>query len=454
MENMKKPSVWMNDFEIPRRKAFAGRISVDVAVIGGGLAGILTACLLQEKGISCAVFEADRMGSGQTGHTTAKVTSQHNLIYDKLIRARGTELAKQYADANQRAIEEYRRIIVSRRIDCDWEEAAAYLYTTKNVGSLQKECEAAVKLGIPAEMTTRTELPFPVTGALRFDGQAHFHPLKFLRHIAQEVKVYEESRVMHVDDHELTLENGTVKAENIVFATHYPFVNVPGYYFLKMHQERSYVLALEPKSEEAAERVKHMKGMYLGIDVGGLSVRNWDKYLLLGGEGHRTGENTEGGQYLRLQRAAAKYFPDYREVMRWSAQDCMTLDGVPYIGNYGHIRKNWYVATGFGKWGMTSSMVSAMLISDAIAGRKNPYAEVFSPQRGMTKGSAGKAVDETGHAVRGLVGGKEKQKPLRCTHLGCHLTWNPEEETYDCPCHGSRFDVDGNLVDGPAQKNL
>lgn len=451
---MKKESIWTKDVSIQKRKPFAGRITVNTAIIGGGMAGILTACLLQEKGISCAVLEADRIGSGQTGRTTAKVTSQHDLIYEKLIQNRGLELAKQYADANQRAIEEYRRLIGSRRIDCDWEEASAYLYTTKNAGALQKEYEAAVRLGILAAMTERTELPFPVIEALRFDGQAHFHPLKFLRHMAQEVKVYEETRVLKVSDGELVLENGSVKAENIVFAAHYPFVNVPGYFFLKMHQERSYVLALEPRDEAAKNQVKHMKGMYLGTDAGGLSVRNWDKYLLLGGEGHRTGENTEGGQYRRLQRAAAKYFPDYREVMRWSAQDCMTLDGVPYIGKYGHTSKNWYVATGFGKWGMTSSMVAAMLISDAIAGRTNPCAEVFSPLRMSSKNSAGHVLNETGHAVRGLVGGKEEQKVHRCTHLGCHLTWNPEEETYDCPCHGSRYDKYGRLLDGPAQKDL
>ena len=448
---MGEASIWTKEVQVQRRKEFAGRISVNTAVIGGGMAGILTACLLQEKGISCVVLEAGRMGSGQTGRTTAKVTLQHRLIYDKLIRTRGIAQAQQYADANRRAIEEYRRLIAARRIDCDWQETAAYLYTKTHVGELQRECRAAEKLGIPAEMVSRTELPFPVEGALCFAEQAQFHPLKFLRQIAPEMKLCEHSRVLRVDAQELTLENGTVKAENIVFASHYPFVNVPGYYFLKMHQERSYVLALAPKD---GAKAREIKGMYLGIDAGGLSVRSWSGGILLGGEGHRTGENTEGGRYLRLQRAAAKYFPDYREEMRWSAQDCMTLDGVPYIGKYGHGRRNWYVATGFGKWGMTGSMTAAMLLSDQIAGRENPNAEVFSPQRILPRASAGNALNETGHAVRGLVGGKETQKPLRCTHLSCHLTWNPEEQTYDCPCHGSRFDAEGRLLDGPAQKNL
>lgn len=444
---MELQSIWSEGAELKHREKLTKKIMVNTAIIGGGMAGILTACLLQEKGISCVVLEADRIGSGQTGRTTAKVTSQHNLIYDNLIRTRGLKLARQYADANQRAIEEYRRLIVERRIDCDWEESAAYLYTQKNAALLQRECEAAEKLGIPAELTEKTELPFPVVCALRFDGQAHFHPLKFLQHIAQEVNIYEESRVLHVDDHVLTLENGEIKAENIVFAAHYPFVNVPGYYFLKMHQERSYVLALEGAGE-------NLKGMYLGIDPEGLSFRSWNGYLLLGGEGHRTGENMQGGRYQKLRHAVQKYYPGYRETARWSAQDCMTLDQVPYIGRYGHTRKHWYVATGFGKWGMTSSMVAAMLLSDKIAGREYPDTEVFSPQRMIPRDAVKSAGNEVGHAVRGFAGKSRMERPIRCTHLGCHLTWNPEEETFDCPCHGSRFDKEGRLLDGPAQKDL
>lgn len=448
-KNMQKESIWEKGVVLQSREKLTKRIMVDTAVIGGGMAGILTACLLQEKGISCVVLEANRIGGGQTGGTTAKVTSQHHLIYDKLIKSRGLDIAEQYARANQGAIENYRRLIVSRKIACDWTEAPAYLYTQNNLAALQKECEAARMLGISAEVVRAPELPFTVAGALMFAGQAHFHPLKFLAGIAEEVRVYEHSRVLHVDEHEIAMERGAVKAENIVFATHYPFVNVPGYYFLKMHQERSYVLALENGKMSSG-----LKGMYLGIDEGGLSLRSWNGYLLLGGEGHRTGENTEGGQYQRLERAAAKYFPESKIAAKWSAQDCMTLDQIPYIGRYGHIRKNWYVATGFGKWGMTSSMVSAMLLSDMIAGKENPNVEVFSPQRSAVGKSLKNALNETGHAVRGLAGGKEVQHPLRCTHLGCHLTWNPEEGTYDCPCHGSRFDEKGNLIDGPAQEDL
>ena len=440
-------SIWNKDISWKEKESLTTKVVVNTAVIGGGMAGILTACLLQEKGISCVVLEAAGMGSGQTGRTTAKVTSQHNLIYDKLIRTRGMELARQYADANLRAIEEYRRLVVERRIDCDWEETSAYLYSRNNAALLQKECEAAKKLGIAAELTEKTNLPFPVVSALCFEGQAQFHPLKFLHHIAKELKVYEESRVLHVDEHTLTLENGIVKAENIVFATHYPFVNVPGYYFLKMHQERSYVLAL-------ADMERELRGMYLGIDTDGLSFRNWKGHLLIGGAGHRTGEKTTGGQYQKLWHAAQKYFPGCRESARWSAQDCMTLDQIPYIGRYGHTRKNWYVATGFGKWGMTGSMTAAMILSDIISGRDNPDAEIFSPQRRNIPQEAGSAANEIGHAIRGLVGGKEVQKPVRCTHLGCHLTWNPEEQVYECPCHGSRFDEEGRVIDGPAQKDL
>lgn len=242
------------------------------------MAGILTACLLQEKGISCVVFaEANRIGSGQTRHTTAKVTSQHNLIYDRLLRSRGKEIAKQYAQANEAAIENYRRLIVSRNIDCDWRESTAYLYTMQNTAALERECAAAKSLGICAEMIAvpenagKPEIPIPAEAVLSFAGQAQFHPLKFLASIANEVKVYEHSRVLQVDEEEVILADGRVRAEHIVLAAHYPFVNVPGYYFLKMHQERSYVLALQEtgKCRKEESSLGKLKGMYIGIDKGG-----------------------------------------------------------------------------------------------------------------------------------------------------------------------------------------
>ncbi len=450
---MNGKSLWSITEKRGAREHLPGNMKIHTAVIGGGMAGILTAYALEQKGIECIVLEEGVIGCGQTENTTAKITSQHNLIYDSLIQNIGTEKARKYAQANQKAVEVYRTLIRELNVDCDFADCRAYLYTRKNPGALQREYEAASEFGIPAGLTTDTELPFPVLEALYFENQARFHPLKFLKAVAGQVTVYEGTAVREIEDNVLITDYGKVEAENVVFAVHYPFINVPGYYFLKMHQERSYVAAVR-----YAQSMQHM---YLGIDKEGLSFRSAEDMILVGGGGHRTGENLTGGQYKHILRAARDYWPKCEEAARWSAQDCMTLDGIPYIGKYGHQTKGWYVATGFGKWGMTSSMVSAMIISDLISGTDNPYAEVFSPQRVNVKASAGNFVKEGGHAAAGLSGKAEvpedkKQKGLlmRCPHLGCQLTWNPEEESYDCPCHGSRFDAEGNKIDGPARKNM
>ena len=289
------------------------------------------------------------------------------------------------------------------------------------------------------------------------------------------------ARVLEAEGDRLHTAGGTVRAERIIFACHFPFVNAPGYYFLRMHQERSYVLALS-----GAPRVP---GMYYSVDPGGLSLRPAEGLLLVGGGGHRTGENRQGGIYEALARSAGLLFPGSRETARWSAQDCMTLDGVPYIGPFSSAAPGWYVATGFGKWGMTSSMVSALLLRDQILGRENPWAELFSPQRFTPAASAASLLDNGLHAARDLgrlplapARGPAQALPAghggiveaegrkigawktpegalyavdpRCSHMGCQLEWNPDEKSWDCPCHGSRFDCRGRLLNGPAQKNI
>ena len=375
---MYRESIWQQTTAIPARPELPGNISTDIAIVGGGLAGILTAHFLEQSGRQCIVLEADRVGSGQTGHTTAKVTSQHGLIYQKLIRCAGKKKAMQYAKINQDAIERYRILIEKYKIDCDWEECPACLYTKESGRALRDEYYAAKELGLPVEMKKRTELPFAVEDALFCYGQACFHPLKFLQVIAENIQVYEKTKVLRVKPHLLTTSRGTVEAEKIVFACHYPFVNRPGYYFLRMHQERSYVCALK--------EAQTLHGMYLGIDRDGLSFRPAGELLLLGGGNHRTGENPMGGQYEFLLHQAEVCWPEKcwtkdENVIPWSAQDCMTLDGIPYIGQFGRRTEDWFVATGFGKWGMTSSMAAAILLTDQICGRENPCGEVFSPQR-------------------------------------------------------------------------
>ncbi len=474
-------SVWSDTIKIEERPALAMDLNVEAAVIGGGMAGILTAFFLKRQGIETVVLEADRIGSGATKNTTAKITAQHDLIYDRLITEKGLLRAKQYAAANSQAIDEYRRIISEKSIDCDFSECFAHLYTSENADVLYREAEAALRAGINAEFTTNTELPFPVKGALRFSGQAIFNPLKFLEAMSRDLNVYEHTKVKKVDYNLISTENASVRAKHIVFASHFPFINVPGYYFARMHQGRSYVLALENAAS--------FDGTYEGIDADGVSLRNYGGMTLLGGGDHRTGENSEGGKYKLLRQKAAEFWPESKERFFWSAQDCMTPDSVPYIGRFSRSRPDWFVCTGFGKWGMTSSMVSAILISRIIAGEKYPDRAVFSPQRQITAPAA-KAMAKNGlKAVKGLGrsafdlpnenfkdltkghGGIVEYRGKKygvykgsdgssfivdiiCPHLGCQLEWNPDELSWDCPCHGSRFDIFGKLIDNPAQDDI
>ena len=472
-------SIWSESCRIPEREPLNGNTEAEIAVIGAGLAGILTAYGLQKARRQVVVLDAGRIGGGQTRNTTAKITSQHGMIYRKLMGSLGRDSAKQYAMANEAAIEEYRRLIETERIDCSFEERNAYVYGD-NSEQLQAEAEAAAALGLPASFVRETALPFPTAGAVCFAHQAQFHPLRFLAHIARPLTVYENTPVINVEEDQIETAGGRVHAEHIVFACHYPFINFPGLYFARMHQERSYVLALENAAQ--------VDGMWIGAGEGAYSFRNYGDLLLLGGGGHRCGENSAGGKYELLRHAAKEWFPGSREIAHWSAQDCMTADSVPYIGRYAESRPNWYVATGFQKWGMTSSMVSAMLLRDMICGVKNPCADVFAPERFDTKTLTGVAA-ESGQAVKGLakelfqipseqaaeipkghggivflhsrkVGvykdedGRLYPVDVRCPHMGCQLEWNPDERSWDCPCHGSRFDRFGKLISGPAQEEL
>ena len=471
-------SIWAESSQFKEREPLRGDIRAEIAVIGAGIAGLLTASALQKAGRQVVVLEANRIASGQTRNTTAKITSQHGMIYRKLIGALGKDRAKQYAMANEAAIEEYRRLITGENINCSFEERNAYVYG-RDSKQLQAEAKAAASLGLPASFVRETRLPFPAAGAVCFAHQAQFHPLRFLEHIARPLTVYENTPVLRVDGEQIETAGGQVRAEQIVFASHYPFINFPGLYFARMHQERSYVLALANAAQ--------VDGMWIGAESGAYSFRNYGDLLLLGGGAHRCGENSAGGRYELLRRAAEKWFPDSREVAHWSAQDCVTADGLPYIGRYAKSRGNWYVATGFQKWGMTSAMVSAMLLRDLICGGKNPWAELFDPGRFNAAAVSGIAA-ESGHAVKGLAkeffqipaeqaaeipndhggivmlhgkklgvykdqDGRIYAVDVRCPHLGCQLEWNPDERSWDCPCHGSRFDRFGNLISGPAQEN-
>lgn len=474
-------SIWNKIVKMPEFPALDGDMETEAVVIGGGMSGILTAFHLQQKGIRTVVLEASRIGSGQTGNTTAKITASHNLIYQVLVQDFGREAAWQYAEANRLAIEKYARMIETEKIDCEFVRCPSYLYTQTDPKKIKLEAAAAKNLGFEAEFTTETELPFAVQGAVKFENQANFNPLTFLKAAAEKLEIYEQTLVENVEGNDVFTVKGRVRAQHIVFACHFPFINFPGYYFLRMHQERSYAIAFE--------NVPKMKGMYLGIDESGLSFRSYQNKILLGGAGHRTGENKAGGRYQQLRKQGREFWPDSQEDAFWSAQDCTTLDGIPYIGRYSASNDDWYVATGFGKWGMTTSMVAAMLISGQITGEEPEWAEVFSPQRFELSASAKNMLEDGSQTIRGLgkrlfsfpdtaveelpaghggiveydgekVGVYKNEEGVcyivsnYCTHLGCQLEWNPDEKSWECPCHGSRFDYRGKRLDGPAKEDL
>ena len=472
-------SIWSKTCGMKQRSPLSGDLHTEAVIIGGGMAGILTAYQLERSGIRTVVLEAERIGSGQTKNTTAKITAQHGLICRTLAEKKGKEVAAQFVMANQIAVEEFEKVIQDEHISCDFEPCSSYVYSD-NEQALREEAKMAASFGLPAVFTDQIEIPVPCAGAVRFDRQAKFHPLKFLDALAQQLTIYEQTPVLDAEEHSVKTASGQVTADYIIFATHFPFINFPGMYFARMHQKRSYVLALADAGI--------LNGMYIGDQSDSLSFRQYGRYLLLGGQGHRTGENKDGGNYERLRQKARHLYPGSREVAWWSAQDCMTADQIPFIGHYAAERPDWFVATGFQKWGMTSSMLSAMLLRDLICGIKNPYADVFAPSR-FSADELSQIVRDSGKAVSGLTkrffqipeetismlqpghgaivetdSGKagvyktDDQKiyqvDIVCPHLGCQLAWNPDERTWDCPCHGSRFDYKGNLLTGPAQRGI
>lgn len=474
-------SVWTNSCSFDKRQCLNKDIKTDILVIGAGIAGILIAYLLKNSGKDVILIDSNQMASGNTKDTTAKITSQHDLIYDKLISEFGEEKALQYAKANELAIKKYKQIINEKNIDCDFEIKPSYIYSLDELDAIKKEVIAARKLGIDAEFVDKANLPFKIKGAVRFNNQAQFNPLKFLKFISRDLTIYENTRALEIKENSVITQKGTITANSIVVATHYPIMNVPGYYFLKMHQERSYVIALKDAID--------VWGMYIDMKDSGYSFRNYKDLLLLGGMSHRTGDNEAGANYEKLKDAAKTFFPNSKEVYRWSAQDCMTIDGIPYIGRYSDETPNVYVATGFNKWGMTSSMVSAMIISDMILKKKNDFSDIFSPKRFDLSLSISNIAQDISQTAKNFIAQKiyipssqiehiknghakiveyEGQKAgvyknddgeafivsTKCSHLGCQLHWNADELTWDCPCHGSRFDYKGNLISGPAVKNL
>lgn len=424
-------SLWIETAQRTKFEALNHDIKADVLIIGGGMAGILCAYMLKRAGIKCILVEAEQICGGITKNTTAKITLQHGLIYDKMIKRFGVEYAARYLQAQKEATEQYRTLC--KEIECDYEEQDSYVYSRSDAKKIEKEVEALNRIGCLADFVLELSLPFPVAGAVRVKNQAQFHPLKFAFEISRELPIYEKTKVLELMPDGAITSGGRVFAEKIIVATHFPLINKHGAYFIKLYQHRSYVLALK--------NAQQVNGMYVDEDIKGMSFRNYNGLLLLGGGSHRTGKR--GGNWRELEEFAANKYTQASVVQRWATQDCMTLDGVPYIGRYSKNTPNLYVATGFNKWGMTSSMVAAKLLSDILRGKENDYMSVFSPDRSVLRPQL---ITNTAESLLGLL----TPTAPRCPHLGCALKYNPQEHSWDCSCHGSRFTKDGKLIDNPA----
>ncbi|PKM94051.1 MAG: FAD-dependent oxidoreductase [Firmicutes bacterium HGW-Firmicutes-1] len=494
MEQIEHISFWEQSMKSTEYPKLDRRIKVNTAIIGGGIFGLTSALLLMKEGVDVAVFEANKLGSGATGSTTAKVTSQHRLIYQDIISEQGDEHALQYATANQGAIKKIKDIIQELKIDCDYKEQKSYVFATteKGLKKVQKEYDAAIKLNLPASIVTESSLPFECEAALCFDGQGMFHPLKYLFGISdilrdKKIPVYENTRIIEVDGNGpfvLTTDDGVeVEAEKVIIATKYPILNKKGLLVVKLYVMRTYIVA-------GYSSKLHLDGMYINAEDPVRSLRSYtqdDKELILVvGASHQTGECKDTTKlYEELIAYAKKLDPDFDVKYKWSTQDCLSLDSIPYIGSLSEDLSQIYVGTGFSKWGMTNGTVAAMIISDFILGRNNPWKEVFDPKRGFSlktsKELLVQGVDLTGDLIKTVLPvdavelidikkgeGKvieynnEKVGVFRdgngnvfgidptCRHLGCQVTFNNAEKTWDCPCHGSRYHFQGGVIEAPA----
>lgn len=427
-------SIWEKTSECPGFSHQEGDFKTDVLIIGGGITGILCAHMLKQAGVRYALVEAGEICGGTTKNTTAKLTVQHGLFCDRAIKTFGEEKTRAYLEANFRALEKYREM--SENIDCDFEEKDAFVYSVDDREKIEKEVRAFEKLGYSAKFENELPLPFSAAGAVKLEAQAQFDPLKFAFAAAKELDIFEHTKVLEFFPGGVRTDKGSIEAEKIIVATHFPILNKHGAYFLKLYQHRSYVTAFKGAS--------NVGGMYIDENKKGFSFRNYKDLLFVGGGSHRTGK--KGGGWTQISGFAKTFFPNAREVCRWAAQDCMSLDDMPYIGRYSKRVPELFVASGFNKWGMTSSMAAAMILCDMVQEKENEYARVFSPSRSMLRPQLAL---NAAHAVLGLL------TPMapRCPHMGCALKYNEWEHSWDCSCHGSRFEENGELIDNPATKD-
>ena len=494
-------SLWIETTPDTAYPPLKGEVEVDVVVVGAGITGVTTAWLLKREGQRVALVEMHRVAEGATGYTTAKLTVGHSLIYADLAKGHGEEVAGAYAASNQWAIERLEELVSRNRIDCDWERTSNYVFTEdeRRLSDLQDELEAARRAGVSAELTTDTDLPFPVLGAIRVDNQAQFHPRKFLQGLAAKIggdgsHVFEQTRVEDVrsgDWCEVLTREGTLRARHIVLATHLPFLD-RGLFFAKAHPQKSYAIAAQIEQSQAPF------GMYINAEQPTRSIRstpgpNGSRLLVIGGEGHKPGRDDDTQRrHEALEGFLSERFGPREVEHRWSTHDYVPLDRLPYIGRLRRRDERLLVATGFAKWGLTKGVIAAAILTDAILGRDNPWAGVYNANRLSLKSSTVRKflienakvgswfigdrirlrvgqddIDalKPGDGTIAWVGGRhvavhrdEKGQlhalSARCTHLGCLVGWNRADETWECPCHGSLFGADGTLLQGPATEPL
>lgn len=385
-------SLWLDSTNDLGFSSLKEDTTVEVCIVGGGITGITTSYLLSKAGISNCVLEKNLIGNHATGNTTAKITSQHGIFYHYLINTFSSELSKGYLDANEDAIQRMKQIIEEEHIDCDFESQDNYVFTNleDDIISLKHEVLAVNSLGFPAEFVTDLPIPFPYLAGVKFPNQAQFHPLKYLYALCNIIlnrgySIYTNTKVYDVkkveNGYDVITKDHVVHAKKVVIATHYPIINAPGFYFLKMYQEASYIIGFDPGEEVT------LSGMYINHKAPTISLRSalspsGKRILLLGGSNHKVGtEDATTNCFSLLEDLAKNYFPNAQILYHWSTQDCISLDKIPYIGEFSKFTPNLYVATGFKKWGMTTSFVAANIISDSILGKENPYASVFSSTR-------------------------------------------------------------------------
>lgn len=494
-------SLWRQTTKFQSFPRLNENIKTDVAIIGAGISGITTAYLLVKEGFKVTLFNDGTICNGTTGYTTAKITAQHGLIYDKLITHFGEEQAKLYYQANQEAVEFIRQTVSELQIDCDFQEEDAYLYadTDESLNQLHTEWEAYEKLGLAGHWHESLPIPIVVKGAIQMPHQAQFHPLHYLQALLEYIishggTVYENTSISEdvtvKDDGIIVLNtehDHQITCKHAVSASHFPFTDGGGLFFTRLHAERSYSVAIEPE-------IPFESGMYINCGYPTRSLRsakyNGKDVILVGGETHKTGKGICTIQhYEQLEQFGGKLYGIRDIPYRWSTQDLVTLDNVPYIGQITKNHPNIYVTTGFGKWGMTTSTLSGLLIRDLIQGRDNRYAEVFTPSRFKANPSIKNFVVQNADVAAEWISGKleivhgrvndlqnDQGMVIRhhgqragaykdpkgtvfvvdttCTHLGCEVEWNEGERSWDCPCHGSRFNYKGEVIEGPATENL